>query len=166
MVAAHGLPTETELRSLVPWARGYLCAKFGLNAVSLAETTLARAAETYDGRTQFRTWAKLNLFWAGGSDYQSLYGKPGSLKRQARADASEPTDEPELLDNPLDRMIEAEATLEQLRYIETLQGTARWIVLGRFLGDFSNTDLGVILDLSKCAMIEAMNALRESLSPR
>ena len=46
MVAAHGLPTETELRSLVPWARGYLCAKFGLNAVSLAETTLARAAET------------------------------------------------------------------------------------------------------------------------
>jgi hypothetical protein len=145
-------------RALLPWAENLLHLALGPGAEEYAGLGLVDAIRHFDTTRSvpFRKFAARRLVWTAREEMNRADGRaPGDPRRRHRRTSvsidQTPGDRPlpsaslSYVPNPAARLEEHEAIAQSLRTADKLEGPARWVVLGRFLGDFNNHTLGRLL---------------------
>jgi hypothetical protein len=140
-------------RALLPWAQSLLLRALGSGAEEYAGIGI-RSFDT-SRAVPFRKFAARRIVWTAREEMIRFSGRFGDGRSRAQSAAFSLSPmrngrsfvPPNLsyVSNPAARLEEHEALAQCLRRADDIEGPARWVVLGRFLGDFNNHTLGRLL---------------------
>ena len=166
--------TEEISRAMLPWARGLLKAAVGPQAVEYAGLGVMEAIDQYDPRhaVPFYRFAAKTILWTARKELRRVNGRgPGERNRAVHRSVSLTRVHHEgswvaknlsAVPNLAADLEEHEMLAESLRTVDKIEGPARWVVLGRFLGDFDNSTLERVLGRERRHIYRFIADLRRS----
>ena len=166
--------SEEICRVLLPWAENLLGKAFGPKAKEYAGLGLVTAVRQFDAArgVPFNKYTARMVVWTARQELRRVHGRSQSshrhvtrnlvsLDRLSEEDAANARSLTQRSD-PAHHLQKHESLVQSLRTVDQLQGPARWVVLGRFLGDFDNPTLGRMLDHEPRFLHRAVADLRRS----
>ena len=148
---------EEICRAMLPWAQGLLRRAIGPQAVEYAGLGLMRAVEEYDVRhsVPFHLFAANRIVWAARQELHQENGRGTDARNRGahqslrlsgfKCESICQTKNLFHVPNLAADLEEQEMLAASLRTVDQIEGPARWVVLGRVLGDFDNSTLERVL---------------------